>query len=124
MNSFTKIVGTAVTAIVLTTSFAQAFQGNGNTTTTQQRVDIQVKAIKAVGCLVAGSPSEFPDDIWIENKGNTVLKAGTKVKWDVPFSSDKGTHTLVADLGAGKGVQLSGVLPGGVEAGHDCKAKL
>jgi hypothetical protein len=123
MHTTLKLASVALAALVVTTSFAHAFQGN-NTNTTQTRPTIELKLIKLAGCLVAGSPSEFPDDIWIENKGNTVLKAGTKVKWSVPFSGDKGTHTLVADLGAGKGVQLSGVLPGGVEAGHDCKAKL
>jgi hypothetical protein len=121
MTSTLRLAGAALAAFVVTTSFAQAFQASG---TAQQRPNVEVKAIKKASCLVAGTPSEFPDDIWIENKGNTVLEAGTQVKWSVPFSGDSGVYTLVADLKAGKGVHVQGVLPGGVEAGHDCKAKL
>lgn len=122
MTNITKLAGAAVAALVLTTSFAQAFQSNRIDTTTQH-VPV-VRAITLATCEVTGSPSEFPDDIAIFNKGNTMLKAGTKVQWSVPFSGDNGTYVLVADLSAGKGVFVPGVLPGGVEAGKECKAKL
>jgi hypothetical protein len=74
---------------------------------------------------VAGTPSEFPNDIWVLNKGASKLNAGTKVQWSIPGygSAYKGTHTLVAALNPGQGVHLSNVLPNGVEAGHACTAK-
>lgn len=112
-----KIAGVATAALVLATSFAQA----GNTV--QLNTDI-LRLAKVAGCQVAGTPSEFPDDIWIMNKGAGKLTAGTKVNWSIPgYSNFKGTHTLVASLNPGQGVKLSGVLPGGVEAGHTCAAK-
>ncbi len=117
-----KLAGAAVAALVLTTTLAQAFQSNGNTNTTQH-VPV-VRAISLASCVVAGTPSEFPDDIYVQNKGNTVLAKGTAVKWSVPFAGAKGTYVLVADLAPGKGVFANHVLPGGVEAGHDCTAKL
>jgi len=117
MNTVTKLVGGAMAAVIVTTSvaFAGGFQ--------VQQVD-RLHIAKVAGCTVAGTPTEFPDDIWIINKGLGKLVAGTKVKWSIPgYSSYKGTHTLVADLSPGQGVKLNGVLGSGVEAGHDCSAK-
>jgi len=117
--NLTKLASVAVAALVLTTSFAQA--GNNGTIVVNKDV---LKLRPVAGCLVAGSPSEFPDDIYIQNKGAGTLKAGTIVKWSVPFANAKGSYKLTADLGDGKNVFLSGVIPGGVEAGHDCKASI
>jgi hypothetical protein len=121
-----KIAGVAAAALVLATSLAQA--GNTgirmtDTTGIQVNGDI-LQLAKVAGCQVSGTPVEFPDDIWIMNKGAGKLNAGTKIKWSIPgYSSYAGTHTLVASLNPGQGVKLSGVLPGGVEAGHACSAK-
>jgi hypothetical protein len=119
MNTTTKFGSAALAALVLSTVVAQAasFQ-------MQQLDSSRLQLAKIAGCTVAGTPVEFPDDIWIINKGLGKLVAGTKVQWSIPgYSSYKGTHTLVADLTPGQGVKLSGVLGGGVEAGHDCAAK-
>lgn len=118
MTITTKLASAAVAALVLTTSFAQA----GGISATYDPNKIRIKPIAT--CLVAGTPSEFPDDIWLQNGGAATLKAGAKIKWSVAFSGDHGTYTLVADLAPGKGLYLNGVLPGGVEAGHDCKASV
>ena len=113
-----KFASVAAAALVLTTTFAQA----GNTVIQLDREILQIA--KVAGCQVSGTPVEFPDDIWIMNKGAGKLNAGTKINWSIPgYSSFKGTHTLVASLNPGQGVKLSGVLPGGVEAGHACAAK-
>lgn len=120
MTTFTKIAGLGLAALVLGTSFAQA-GGNGVT------IDLDKSKLvlrPVAGCIVAGTPSEFPNDISIVNKGATIIKAGTTVKWSVPFANAKGSYKLTADLAAGKSVFLSGVIPGGVEAGHDCKASI
>jgi len=118
MKTVTKLVGGAMAALIVTTSVALA----GPTLQVQQANRLQLA--KVAGCTVAGTPVEFPDDIWIMNKGLGKLVAGTKVKWSIPgYSSFAGTHTLVADLNPGQGVKLNGVLGGGVEAGHTCAAK-
>ena len=117
MNTVTKLVGGAMAAVIVTTGVALA----GGILL--QQVD-RAQFTRIAGCTVAGTPSEFPDDIWIMNKGLGKLVAGTKIKWSIPgYSSYKGTHTLVADLTPGQGVKLNGVLGAGVEAGHDCAAK-
>jgi len=79
--------------------------------------------MKIVGCDVAGSPSEFPDDIKIINKGFGPLVAGTKVKWSVPSAGKAGVYTLGAGLASGQAVVVSGVLGAGIEAGRPCTAK-
>lgn len=120
--NITKLVGLAMAAVVVSTSLA--FAGGNGVQIQVQQVDKGILQLKKVaGCDVAGTPSEFPDDIWLTNKGVGKLVAGTKIKWSVQgYSNFKGTHTLVADLAPGKGVHLSGVLGGGVEAGHACTA--
>ena len=125
MNTVTKIVGGALAAILVTTTLAVAAGGTqqGNSNRVVQKSDVIVMAIKKATCTVAGSPSEFPDDIWFTNKGNVVLKAGTKISWTLPGYGAAKKHTLVADLAPGAGVYALNV-NGGVEAGHDCVAKV
>ena len=128
MNTTTKLASAAIAALVLSTALAQAatFQLQGNRPQLQQQTATATKLqlAKVAGCIVAGTPVEFPNDVWIVNKGLGKLVAGTKVSWAVSgYSAFKGTHTLVADLTPGQGVHLSNVLPGGVEAGHACSAK-
>jgi len=130
MNTTTKLASAAIAALVLSTALAQAatFQLQGNRPQLQQQTATaaatKLQLAKVAGCIVAGTPVEFPNDVWIVNKGLGKLVAGTKVSWAVSgYSAFKGTHTLVADLTPGQGVHLSNVLPGGVEAGHACSAK-
>jgi len=85
-----------------------------------QRRDI----IVAIGCQVAGTPTEFPDDLFLVNKGTAPLAAGTTIKWQVKGTGHKGYFALNADIAAGAGFKASGVLGGGVEAGLPCSAKV
>jgi hypothetical protein len=103
-----------VSALVLTTSFGQA--------ELNYEAAKKLNLMKIVGCAVSGSPVEFPDDVKIINKGFGAIVAGTKVKWSVPSAGKQGVYTLTAGLASGKAVLLSGVLPGGVEAGKTCSA--
>jgi hypothetical protein len=119
MNSITKIVGGAMAALIVTTTFAMA--GSGQIV---QLDRTKLQLAKIAGCQVAGTPSEFPDDLRFTNKGVGVLKAGTKISWKLAGYATGGTHTLVADLAPGSTVFASGVIAGGVEAGHDCTAKV
>ena len=112
----TKLATLAATALVLMTSFAQA----GNYTVESSRPVL--KLAKIAGCQLASG--EFPDDIFVINKGAAVLKAGTKVTWSLPDTYAKGTYTLIADLAAGNSVFVSNAIPGGVEAGNASKAKV
>lgn len=123
MNRFTTL---AVITASLFIAAPAAFAAGGNDVLTKMPnggADILLRQIKSVGCTVAGTPSEFPDDIAIRNTGST-LPAGTKINWSVPNSGKSGTYTLSASLAAGKGLFVSGVLPGGVEAGNACVAKI
>ncbi|HEY9011915.1 MAG TPA: hypothetical protein VIN06_12940 [Devosia sp.] len=122
MNSITKIVGGALAAVLVTTTLAVA--GNGgiqiNTGVEINRGTLQLG--KFASCMVAGTPSEFPDDIRFTNKSTVKLSAGTKIKWTVQ-GMDSGTYTLVADLAPGAHV-LATNQNAGIEAGRDCKAKV
>ncbi len=112
--NFTKIASLAVAAVVLTTTFAQA----GNGTITVNKDTLRLRPVAA--CQLAGG--EFPNDIFVINKGAGVLKAGQKVQWSVPFANAKGTYVLTADLAPSKSVFVADVIPGSTEAGHECKA--
>ena len=123
-----KLAALTIGAVVVSTSLALA--GNGGIQVNQPgNIDINkggvMKLAKVAACQVAGTPTEFPNDIWVSNSGAGKLDAGTQVQWSIPGygAGYKGTYTLVAALNPGQGVQLSNVLPNGVEAGHDCKAK-
>ncbi len=119
-----KLAAVAMGTVVVSTTLALA--GNGGIQIDKSNIDRgNLTVIKLAACQVAGTPSEFPNDIWVLNKGGTKLNAGTKVQWSIPGygSAYKGTHTLVASLNPGQGVHLQNVLPNGVEAGHACTAK-
>jgi hypothetical protein len=127
MHSIAKIAGGAVAAVLVMTTLAIAAggqQGNSNRTVQQLDTGIAIAAIKKATCKVAGTPSEFPDDIWFTNKGNVVLSAGTKISWTLAGYGAAKKHTLVADLAPGAGVYALNANPGGIEAGHDCTAKV
>jgi hypothetical protein len=115
MTKVLALAGAAVSALVLTTAFSQA--------DLNYEAAKKLSLLKIVGCTVAGSPSEFPDDVKIVNKGLGALAAGTKVKWSVPSAGKAGVYTLNASLAPGYAVLVSGVLGAGIEAGRPCTAK-
>ena len=123
MNSTIKTVGGAIAALLVTTTLAFAGSGTGIGTTTGIEIDRGILQVgKFASCMVAGTPSEFPDDIRFTNKSTVKLSAGTKIKWTVQ-GMDTGTYTLVADLAPGAHV-LASNQNSGIEAGRDCKAKV
>lgn len=116
MSRIVKIAGAALSALALVT-VAQAAEHKLNPSASKLNLS------KVVACQVAGTPVEFPDDIWIINKGLGTIAAGTKVTWSVPAAAKTGTYVLASALAPGKGVMVNGVLAGGVEAGKPCSAK-
>jgi hypothetical protein len=112
MTNLSKLIAVALAGVVLTTSFANA----GSVVVNGGQI---LKLRPVAACQLASG--EFPDDLWITNKGAGVLAKGTKVKWNVAFANATGTYTLAADLAPGKSVYLANVIPS-TEAGHDCKA--
>jgi hypothetical protein len=125
-REMSKLVNVAVAAmsVLALTTVAQAGNAGRILTTPNptgiSTVPLQIRPV--VACVVAGTPSEFPDDIFITNKGAVTVAAGTMVHWSVPFAGKQGNFALPAALASGKSVFVSGVLPGGVEAGQACKA--
>jgi hypothetical protein len=119
MTITTKLAGSALAALVLTTTLAQAATV---TQTNSNGIASQIKFKAAATCQLAHG--EFPDDIFVINSGLVTLKAGAKVQWKVPAGDAAGTLTLVADLAPGQNVFLKNVVPGGVEASNPCNAKL
>jgi hypothetical protein len=88
--------------------------------TAQAPVATQPAPIVKFACVVQGTPVEFPDDIYITNKGTTTAVKGTKLHWEIPNTGRMGDYTLAADLPAGSGVMVSGVVGGGFTAGTQC----
>jgi hypothetical protein len=118
MSKLIRIAGLGLSALALTAAAASA-----GSQPDASRVN-KLMLAKTVGCSVAGTPTEFPDDIWIMNKGLVAIAAGTSVHWSVPAAGKAGNYVLPASLAPGKGVKVDGVLAGGVEAGKPCKASI
>lgn len=85
------------------------------------KLSAKVKFGAILKCTVAGTPSEFPDDLRIANAGVVTIPAGTQFKWKVQGAS--GIAALGQALQPGKALKLNDVLHGGVEAGTACSAK-
>jgi hypothetical protein len=76
-------------------------------------------------CEVAGSPSEFPDDIRIANAGLEAIPAGSTLKWRVNAARQSGFLRLNKTLAPGATIRADNVIEGGgVEAGAPCTVKL
>ena len=78
-------------------------------------------AIK-VGCVVNGTPVEFPNDIFIVNQSGVALQARTQVKWNTQNNAFSGVVQLPA-MQPGQAHFVSNALPGGLPAGTPCSAK-
>ncbi|MFA6955635.1 MAG: hypothetical protein WC538_07175 [Thermoanaerobaculia bacterium] len=81
-------------------------------------------ALAQFGCVVQGSPTEFPDDVLITNKLTTTVAKGKTIHWSIPNTTRQGDYVLTEDLLGGKSVFVSGAVPGGMSAGVKCDAKL
>jgi hypothetical protein len=86
--------------------------------------DVGPIAGAVIGCLVAGTPIEFPNDLYLTNKGTAPLKAGTKLKFAVQSTGAKGALLLNTDIAVGAQVKVADVLNGGADAGAPCTAKV
>lgn len=84
---------------------------------------IDAKLLVALDCVAQGTPVEFPDDVYITNSGAATIAKGTTLHWAFPNTNRAGDYTLTEDLAAGKGVLVSGAVPGGVGAGTKCTAQ-
>jgi hypothetical protein len=73
-----------------------------------------------LSCIVAGTPTEFPDDLFVANTGLVVVPAGTKVRWQIASLGLEGVATLQSALKPGKSIGIRGVLKGGAEIGTPC----
>lgn len=82
---------------------------------------VDVVDITRITCNVTEGSSEFPTGFYLMNKGNTVVKKGTKIHWELPaVAPAKGDYTFAADLPVNGSVHVSSVLGPGVPAGSQC----
>lgn len=93
--------------------------------TAQMMTPVQAGSMRPVyrysfDCTVQGTPTEFPDDVYIVNKGTIAVAKGKVLHWSIPNTTRAGDFTLTEELGAGKGLLLPAVIPGGMSAGVKC----
>jgi hypothetical protein len=93
---------------------------NGNGGFVSYREAARINPGLKLSCLVGGTPTEFPDDLFIANKGLVAVPAGTNVRWHIASLGLEGVATLQQTLKPGKSIGLRGVLKGGVEVGTPC----
>jgi hypothetical protein len=129
MSTITRTLLVAIaTAFLLATGAlaepaSQAPQAQ-QTPATQTAVGTVPAPIQRVECVVQGTPVEFPDDLYIRNTGNVKLEKNTKIDWEAVGTGRKGRYTLPTDLNPGAGTFASGVVAGGLGAGHVCTCKI
>lgn len=116
-----KILTSIVFAATCISATAFARPGGPQPSAVQPTV---LKLAPKVACRFTGTPVEFPNDMRVENAGQVPIKQGTKVSWQSENGAHKGTVTLSKDLAPGANEFFSGVVAGGIEAGHPCKASL
>lgn len=75
-------------------------------------------------CSVQGDPVELPDDVYIRNIGTQSIARGTKVAWQAKGTELKGVYTVPVELTPGAGTFAHGVVPGGLDAGHECACSI
>lgn len=80
--------------------------------------------IVRLGCEASGSPREFPDDVRIVNLGAASIPAGRTISWEMTSPDYKKSFVLSRALAPGASIHSMGVIPGGIQAGKACKAKL
>ncbi len=95
------------------------------TTTSNHGKSSNITVVAKLGpvlkCTVAGTPSEFPNDLLVANVGLVPLPVGTKLAWKA--DGQRGSMHLAKTLAPGKSIRLSNVLASGAEAGSACTAK-
>lgn len=74
-------------------------------------------------CAVAGTPSEFPDDILISNVGLVDVPKGARIGWHTEEPDLSGMTVLTKTLKAGRSIKLNGVLAGGLDPETVCLIK-
>ena len=74
----------------------------------------------SVGCVVRGTPVEFPNDIVLSNEGAFTIPVGLKVDWVVPPGAYKGSYTFAAALKPGENVMLANAMSGEAGAETPC----
>jgi hypothetical protein len=123
MNTTVKALGFGLATVLLASTIATAAGNMNNRPAGNGQVN-PTPGFKKVSCQVAGTPSEFPDDVTISNVGNVSLPAGTKIHWAVPSAQKAGVYVLTAALTPNHREMISGALPGGEQAGATCSASI
>jgi hypothetical protein len=138
MSRLLTVAATALTALALSSSFATAggfyppfvahydpppsggsSGGNGNS---NSGVSAAPRVIK-LACIVGGTPSEFPNDIWMTNTTSATMLKGTVLSFTIPSVGVKGSFLLPSNVPAGQQVRIADIF-GGAEAGSPCSIKL
>ncbi|MBI4921811.1 MAG: hypothetical protein HY834_08675 [Devosia nanyangense] len=76
----------------------------------------------AVECSVR-DPNGVTDDFWLINVGDAALPPGTRVKFSVPSTGDRGAFLVPRSIEVGQQIRIADLLHG-AESGAPCIAKL
>lgn len=77
-----------------------------------------------VTCQVSGTPVEFPNDLVFTNVGKVSIPRWKAISWETSTPHHRNRFRLPHDLAPGASVRADNVLPGGMEAGRPCKARV
>lgn len=64
------------------------------------------------------------DDFWVVNVGTDDLKMGTKLRYIVPASDDRGAFVLPRDIAVGKKGKIRDFLSADVPSGSECRIQI
>lgn len=121
MTDLKSRLGVALIAFLFATpALAETVKPLTNDTLLRKPSISNLQISYSIGCIVQGTPVEFPNDIVLSNEGAFTIPAGLKVDWVVRPGAYKGSYTFAAQLKPGKNVILANVMSGSAGAGTPC----
>ena len=118
------LIALGVVAVATTVALGAQAQTTRNLDLTNKQVGtVKLNGFR-VACQVSGTPAEFPNDLVFTNTGAVAIPRYRTIAWEIAAPRYHNRFRLHADLAPGASIRADNVLPGGIEAGKPCSAKV
>ncbi len=96
--------------------------GDGNSSGGGQPLTAQEIRSLEITCVVAGTPLDMPNDLWLSNPGKYALPAGLKIRFSVKATGQTGIFLLPEPIPAGGQLKIADILTA-TPAGAPCTVR-
>jgi hypothetical protein len=118
------LIALGVVAVATTVALGAQAQTTRNLDLTNRHVGTIKLNSFPMSCQVSGTPAEFPNDLVFTNTGKVTIPRYRTIQWQTSAPRYMNRYRLKADLAPGASIRADNVLPGGIEAGKPCTAKV